>query len=232
MLTALKNKKKNPASGHNPSLDALNKKYATLTPLQRIKELYKDFDNILLTSSFGTTAVYLLYLFHKAGIRQPVYFIDTTFHFSETLEYKAKLTRMFDLEVIDILPDKKENEDSKLGELWRYDPDECCRINKVEPLGRIKAGFDVWVSGLMSWQSSYRMKLETFVEKNGVLRFYPILDVKETEVLQAIEENNLPVHPLKPLGYESIGCKYCTLKGKKRKGRWAQTIKTECGLHL
>ena len=52
------------------------------------------------------------------------------------------------------------------------------------------------------------------------------------EALRVIEENNLPVHPLKPLGYESIGCKHCTLKGKKRKGRWAQTVKTECGLHL
>ncbi len=230
MLATLNNNKNK--TGQKPSLDALNKKYATLTPLQRIKELYRDFDNILLTSSFGTTAVYLLYLFHKAGIRQPVYFIDTTFHFSETLEYKEKLTRMFDLEVIDILPDKEENEDSKLGELWQYDPDECCRINKVEPLERIKRKYDVWVSGLMSWQSSYRMKLDTFVEKNGILRFYPILDVKEAEVWKTIEENNLPVHPLKPLGYESIGCKYCTLKGKKRKGRWAQTVKTECGLHL
>ena len=64
------------------------------------------------------------------------------------------------------------------------------------------------------------------------------LDLEENERdfddvrILAIEDNNLPIHPLKPLGYESIGCKHCTLKGKKRKGRWAQTVKTECGLHL
>jgi phosphoadenosine phosphosulfate reductase len=84
----------------------------------------------------------------------------------------------------------------------------------------------------MYWQSNHREKLNIFEEKKGVIKFYPILDVSEEEALKVIEENNLPIHPLKPLGYESIGCKHCTLKGKKRKGRWAQTVKTECGLHL
>ena len=232
MLKTLKKPKQDTGGKRRNDIDLLNKKYLRLTPEQRIRELHRDFDKVLLTSSFGTTAVYLLWLYQKAGIRQPVYFIDTTFHFDETLEYKAVLTKLFDLEVIHILPDKGKNKTTKNELLWQYDPDECCRINKVEPLERIKAGYDVWVSGLMSWQSSHRMGLDTFVEKNGMLRFYPILDVKEDEVLRVIEENNLPVHPLKPLGYESIGCKYCTLKGKKRKGRWAQTIKTECGLHL
>lgn len=217
---------------NKPDLDLLNKKYSKLKPVERVKEIYRDFDNILLTSSFGTTAVYQLYLFHQAGIKQTVHFIDTTYHFKETLEYKEKLTNLFDLNVVDILPDKDQNELSKIGELWRYDPDQCCRINKVEPFEKIREQFDIWISGLMYWQSSHREKLNIFEEKKGVIKFYPILDVSEEEALKVIEDNSLPMHPLKPLGYESIGCKHCTLKGKKRKGRWAQTVKTECGLHL
>jgi len=215
-----------------PDLAFLNEKYKKLTPEERIVEIYKDFEKILLTSSFGTTAVYQLYLFYKTGIQQPVHFIDTTYHFKETLEYKEKLTKLFGLKVIDILPDKEQNEFSKIGELWRYDPDQCCHINKVEPFEKIRNQYEIWISGLMYWQSNHREKLNIFEEKKGVIKFYPILDVSEEEALKVIEDNNLPIHPLKPLGYESIGCKHCTLKGKKRKGRWAQTVKTECGLHL
>jgi phosphoadenosine phosphosulfate reductase len=215
-----------------PDLNLLNEKYKNLTPVERIKQIYKDFDKILLSSSFGTTAVYQLFLFHQAGIKQPVHFIDTTYHFKETLDYKEKLTNLFGLEVIDIVPDKEQNEFSRIGELWRYDPDQCCNINKVEPFQKIRDQYEIWISGLMYWQSSHREKLNIFEEKKGVIKFYPIVDVSEEEALRVIEENNLPMHPLKPLGYESIGCMHCTLKGKKRKGRWAQTVKTECGLHL
>jgi phosphoadenosine phosphosulfate reductase len=235
MIAAAKNKTTyNPlrVTAKKPDLTLLNEKYRKLSPVQRLKEVYNDFDDILLTSSFGTTAVYQLYLFHDAGIKQPVHFIDTTYHFKETLEYKEKLTKLFALDVIDILPDQEQNEFSKIGELWRYDPDKCCHINKVEPFEKIRDQYEVWISGLMYWQSSHREKLNIFEEKKGVIKFYPILDVSEKEALRVIEENNLPTHPLKPLGYESIGCKHCTLKGKKRKGRWAQTVKTECGLHL
>jgi len=235
MIAAAKNiKTYNPLriTVKKPDLDLLNKKYEKLTPVERIREIYNDFDDILLTSSFGTTAVYQLYLFHQAGVSQAVHFIDTTYHFKETLDYKEKLTKLFDFKVIDIIPDKEQNEFSKLGELWRYDPDQCCQINKVEPFEKIRDQYEIWISGLMYWQSSHREKLNIFELKKGVIKFYPILDVSEEEALKVIEENNLPVHPLKPLGYESIGCKHCTLKGKKRKGRWAQTVKTECGLHL
>ena len=235
MIAAVKNKKLfNPLSisVKKPDLNYLNEKYKKLSPVERIKEIYNDFDDILLSSSFGTTAVFQLYLFYKAGVNQPVHFIDTTYHFKETLDYKEKLTNLFALNVINITPDKEQNKFSKSGELWRYDPDQCCQINKVEPFEKIRDQYEVWISGLMSWQSSHREKLNIFEEKKGVIKFYPILDVTEEEALKVIEENKLPMHPLKASGYESIGCVHCTLKGKKRKGRWAQTVKTECGLHL
>jgi len=90
------------------NLDVLNEQYRKLSPMKRIIQLYKDFDKVLISSSFGTTAVVQLQLFHEAGIRQPVYFIDTTYHFQETLDYKEKLIKLFGLSVIDILPDKEQ----------------------------------------------------------------------------------------------------------------------------
>jgi phosphoadenosine phosphosulfate reductase len=214
------------------NLDQLNRKYKLLTPEERIREIYTDFDRILLTSSFGTTAVFQLHLFYKQQIRQPVHFIDTTFHFRETMAYKEKLQRHFGLKIINIRPDPEWNNLSHENELWKFDPDQCCSINKVNPFEKIKENFDLWISGLMRWQSSHRDKLDIFEQRKGIVKFYPILDVTEKEALEYMGKYRLPIHPLKPLGYESIGCVHCTLKGKKRKGRWAQTVKTECGLHL
>jgi phosphoadenosine phosphosulfate reductase len=213
-------------------VEALNEKYRPMHPEERIRAIYNDFDRILLTSSFGTTAVFQLHLFYKQGIRQPVHFIDTTYHFKETLEYRDRLTELFDLDVVQIRPDATENALTREGELWKYLPDECCRINKVEPFEQVKGRYDLWISGLMSWQSNHRERLDIFERRKGIIKFYPILDVSEEEAVRYIEKHSLPVHPLKPLGYESIGCRHCTLKGKKRKGRWARTVKTECGLHL
>lgn len=213
-------------------LAELNKKYRDLNPEERIKEIYSDFDRILLTSSFGTTAVFQLHLFFNQNIRQKVHFINTTFHFRETLEYKQKLTEMFNLDVIDILPDHEWNVMSAKARLWEFDPDQCCRINKVEPFEKVKDDFTLWISGLMRWQSNHREKLEIFEKRKGILKFYPILDVTEQEVRDYILQHELPEHPLKIYGYESIGCTHCTRKGMKRKGRWTTTQKTECGLHL
>lgn len=221
-----------PSTIKKTDLDFLNRKYQSLSPVERIREIYHDFSRILLTSSFGTTAVFQLHLFHKLQIQQPVHFIDTTFHFRETLLYKEQLKLLFNLQIIDIEPNPEWNKLSHETELWKIDPDQCCTINKVNPFEKIKENFDLWISGLMRWQSNHREKLDIFEKRKGIIKFYPILDVSEQEARDYIEKYNLPIHPLKPFGYESIGCIHCTLKGKKRKGRWAQTIKTECGLHL
>ena len=72
------------------------------------------------------------------------------------MEMEIPVLPGYDLEVIDIVPDKEQNEFSKSGELWRYDPDQCCKINKVEPFEKARDQYEVWISGLMSWQSSHR----------------------------------------------------------------------------
>lgn len=215
------------------SLPDLNEQYRSLSPEKRIVSLFLDFpkEEILLTSSFGTTAVYLLHLFAKQNLQLPVHFIDTRFHFQETILYKNKLQKLLDLEVVDVQGAHWKYEMSVQEKLWESHPDLCCTVNKVEPLAEIKKRHHVWISGLMAWQSERRESLPIFEEKGDMLKFYPIIDVEAQEIEAYLRDHQLPVHPLKPLGYESVGCKYCTVKGSKRSGRWQGQAKNECGLH-
>ena len=214
-------------------LEYLHEQYLPLSPADRIKKLFEDFpqEDILLTSSFGTTAVYLLHLIHNQGIKHPVHFINTHFHFDETIQYIKELKELINLDVVDVKPDPEQHKVSAEMEMWKTHPDICCSVNKVEPLNALKKDHKIWISGLMHWQNTNRGNKKIFELKGDILKFYPIIDVDETEANQYIEGFELPVHPLKPLGYESIGCKHCTLKGKNREGRWAGSSKTECGLH-
>lgn len=214
------------------NLDELNKKYLLLSPEGRIQELYKDFRKVLFTSSFGTTAAFLLHLFHKIKPNETVYFLDTTYHFNETIEYKEALTKLLNLKVIDVKPEEWKNNFTQKDKTWNSDPDLCCSINKVEPLEKIKANFEVWVSGLMSAQNSHRQNLKVFEEKDGILKFYPLIDQNEKSTKEYMIKNNLPEHPLLSQGYSSVGCFHCTVAGKGRSGRWVNKSKTECGLHL
>lgn len=213
-------------------LGALNTKYLKLSPEERIKMLYSDFDTILYTSSFGTTAAYLLHLLHQVNPQQKVHFLDTTYHFNETLNYKNELTSLLHLNVVDVVPEEWKNKFTQQDKTWNSDPDLCCSINKVEPLDKIKPGFQIWVSGLMSGQNNYRGNLRIFQEKEGIIKFFPIIDQSEKDAAAYMQKHNLPPHPLVKAGYNSVGCFHCTVAGKGRSGRWVNKSKTECGLHL
>lgn len=214
------------------NIDTLNEKYRPLSPEERVKMLYNDFEKVLFTSSFGTTSAILLDLFHKAKPDQPVYFLDTTYHFAETLEYKALLTKLLDLNVIDVQPEEWKNKFTREDQTWSKDPDLCCSINKVEPLDKLKPGFEIWVSGLMKTQNAYRKQMNIFEQKENIIKFYPIIDMSDEQSKAYIAKNNLPAHPLLSNGFASVGCIHCTVKGRGREGRWVNRSKTECGLHI
>ncbi|MGQ0829924.1 MAG: phosphoadenylyl-sulfate reductase [Bacteroidota bacterium] len=214
------------------TLDGLNKKYILLSPEQRIHELYKDFSKVLFTSSFGTTSVFLLHLFHQIKPEETIYFLDTTYHFNETIEYKEQLTKLWNLKVVDVKPEEWKNKFTQDDKTWNTDPDLCCSINKVEPIDKIKKDFEVWVSGLMTSQNTYRENLKVFEQKEDIIKFYPLIDQTEKDAQEYIKKHELPQHPLLAQGYNSVGCFHCTVAGKGRSGRWVNKSKTECGLHL
>jgi len=84
----------------------------------------------------------------------------------------------------------------------------------------------------MAWQSKHRSNLNIFEERNGIIKFYPLLDVTREEREGFISSHHLPFHPLVSKGYFSVGCHHCTAPGEGREGRWNNSPKTECGLHL
>jgi len=215
-------------------LKELNSIYKSLDIHQRIEKLYKDFNasDIMLTSSFAATSAMLLKFFSDVNKEQVIYFIDTGYHFKETLIYKDYLIQLYDLKVINVTADEWKHQFTTEDQTWVKDPNLCCSINKVEPLDSIKKKYKIWVSGLMRWQSDNRETLNVFEERRGMVKFYPLLDVTPDERESFIKDHHLPFHPLVSKGYFSIGCKHCTVPGKGREGRWNNNPKTECGLHL
>lgn len=214
--------------------EQLNEQYNALSVYQRVEQLYKDFDadDIMITSAFAATSAFLLKVFSDINKDQVIYFIDTGYHFKETLIYKDYLTKLYDLNVVSIQADPKEYQFSKEKELWKNSPNRCCYINKVKPLDYIKKDYKIWVSGLMNWQSDHRSSLNIFEKKEDILKFYPLLDIDYVQRDLFIVDHHLPFHPLKSKGYSSIGCFHCTVPGENRNGRWNNSPKTECGLHL
>jgi len=215
-------------------LEKLNEKYKHMNFDERIKTLYQDFetDKVLVTSSFAATSAYFLHIISTINPKQVISFIDTGYHFPDTLTYKDELIKRFSLKVQDVKPDDYQHEFSQKEKLYETDPDFCCSINKVQPLENIKENYDVWVSSLMGWQTDHRAGMQVFEERGKILKFNPMIDVSREERDRYIKEHDLPFHPLVAKGFSSIGCTHCTVAGEGRSGRWVGKPKTECGLHF
>jgi phosphoadenosine phosphosulfate reductase len=212
----------------------LNDLYHPLSFEERLHRLYTDFspEKILVTSSFAATSAYFLHIISRIRPEQVIFFIDTGFHFEETLLYRDYLKGLYHLKVEDVKADAYQHQYSEKEKLYETDPDFCCSINKLKPLEDIKPNYNVWVSSLMRWQTDYRADLDVFEERRGIIKFNPMIDVTREERDAYIQEHKLPFHPLVAEGYSSIGCSHCTVKGEGRSGRWLGKPKTECGLHL
>jgi phosphoadenosine phosphosulfate reductase len=186
----------------------------------------------MVTSSFAATSAYFLHIISRIRPEQIIFFINTGFHFPETLLYRDYLIGLYHLKVEDLKADDYQHQYSEKEKLYETDPDFCCTINKINPLEAIKPNYDIWVSSLMNWQTDHRSGLDIFEERRGIIKFNPMIDVSREERDAYILEHRLPFHPLVAEGYSSIGCTHCTVKGEGRCGRWMGKPKTECGLHL
>lgn len=216
---------------HLVNREKINRSLSTKIVDARVTQVFNTFERVLVTSSFGTTSAVLLHIVSRIKPGCPIYFIDTGYHFEETLEYKERMTRLLDLDVIDLKPDPSRHMTSRVKQMWTRNPDRCCHINKVEPLHKVKTKYNVWMSGLIGFQNSHRSNLEIIDDKSEMLKFYPLIDWNSDLVTEYIEGHGLPQHPLTEKGYSSIGCTHCTIPGVGREGRWNGFSKTECGLH-
>jgi phosphoadenosine phosphosulfate reductase len=217
-----------------PTVELLHEQFVLLSPEDRIRQFYETFGHlkVMVTSSFGTSSLYLLHLLHKVNPEQEIYFINTGYLFQETLAYKEQLQKLFGLKIKDVNPDPHHHAYTTYNKTWEKDPDLCCSVNKVLPFEAVKRQYDWWVAGLVGQQNQFRSSLKIFEKKDGILKFHPLVDVEMAAIQQFIKETGLPQHPLAQWGYGSVGCTHCTKQGEGREGRWAGKAKSECGLHL
>lgn len=167
-----------------------------------------------------------------------IVFLDTGYHFPETLETRDKVQQRYHLPLRNITPAlSREEQDKVYGpRLYTRNPTACCRMRKVEPLARMLDPFEAWITGVRRADSALRANTPVIeVDRTGRLKINPLVEWSDEQVDNYIDEHDLIVHPLTRQGYPSIGCATCTLpvaEGQDpRSGRWAGSNKTECGLH-
>jgi phosphoadenosine phosphosulfate reductase len=189
----------------------------------------QSFHPRLCLSASMTDAV-LIDLAVKVEPSVEVVFIDTGYHFPETLETLEKVRRRYglNLRIMTAAP--------QYPELWKADPENCCSAVKVGQLDRALAGKDAWMSGLRRTEASTRATAPIVArDLRGLVKVNPIATWSDDRVQRYIKDNDVPVNPLLDYGYASIGCWPCTSPVEDgedpRAGRWRGRDKTECGLH-
>jgi len=160
-----------------------------------------------------------------------VVFIDTGYHFPETLETVETVRRRYGLNLRIMTVAAQE------PEMWKIDPENCCSAIKVGQLDRALMGKEAWMSGLRRAESPSRGDAPILsLDLRGLVKVNPIAAWTDLDVQGYIADHDVPVNPLVHQGYPSIGCQPCTHPvepgADPRSGRWAGKDKTECGLHL
>jgi phosphoadenosine phosphosulfate reductase len=186
-------------------------------------------DGLVLAASFQDCV--LIDIAVKAVPEIQVVFLDTQYHFAETLWYVDRIRERYDLELTVMTPLVPPDD------LWQTDTDECCAMRKVEPLARALAGKKAWMSGIRRAESPTRANAQIvhLDVGRGIVKVNPLAPWSDEDVATYKRDHRLLDHPLVAHGYPSIGCWPCTrpvAPGEDpRSGRWTATGKTECGLH-
>ena len=168
-----------------------------------------------------------------------VLFLDTGYHFAETIGTRDALAASIDARIVNVLPlATVAEQDAEHGpKLHDRNPTLCCRLRKVEPLNRELAGYEAWVTGLRREDSLLRSHVPVveWDAAHQMVKINPLAAWTFDEVLDYAGTHGVPVNLLLTEGYPSIGCEPCTrpvAPGEDpRAGRWAGLAKTECGLH-
>jgi phosphoadenosine phosphosulfate reductase len=194
-------------------------------------------DRICLTSSMTDAVIIHLASSVKPGI--DVVFLDTGYHFPETIGTRDAAQVVYPINLINVTPSRTVAEqDAELGpRLYGRNPDLCCYLRKVEPLEKSLKNYDAWISGVRRAETEKRKdtRVVEWDPRREMVKVNPIAAWSDEKVESFMAENGVLVNPLIEDGYPSIGCATCTLRvapgADPRSGRWAGTGKTECGIH-
>jgi phosphoadenosine phosphosulfate reductase len=192
---------------------------------------------LVVTSSMADTV--LIHLAEQVAPGIDVIFLDTGYHFVETIGTRDAVQLVHNVNVINVTPEQTVAEqDATWGkDLFARDPDQCCALRKVAPLGKALEPYAAWATGLRRADSAARAAtpVVSWDTKRKLIRIAPVATWTDEDVARYIEANSLMINPLLEDGYTSIGCQPCTTRpstDNPRAGRWAGFAKTECGIHL
>jgi phosphoadenosine phosphosulfate reductase len=199
----------------------------------------ETFGGRLCITSSMTDAV----IIHLASQQVPdidVLFLDTGYHFAETIGTRDAVQAIYPVNLINVTPPTTvEEQDAELGpRLYSRNPDLCCYLRKVVPLEQALGPYDAWLTGVRREETEARSDTGAVMwdARREMIKVNPIVEWSQQEVDDYIAANNVLVNPLVYDGYPSIGCRTCTARVEEgadpRSGRWAGMGKTECGIHL
>jgi len=199
---------------------------ATATALESLAWAWTKFEDRCCVLSSMQTAI-VIELAMRIDRRFPIVFLDTGYHFVETWEMLKAVERTYNIEVEVVGPLAERRSDITAGE--------CCD-QKPALLDLALADRDAWVSGIRRNQTTNRADVSVLDrDRSGRTKINPLAQWSDQDAARFARTRDLPTHPLLDQGYSSIGCETCTTRPQKadsRSGRWANTDRTECGLHL
>ena len=217
---------------------AADRAFADAPPAQTLAWAARTFGSRLAVASSMADEV-VAHLASQAAPGIAVLFLDTGYHFQQTLDFRADVARRLEVTVVDVTAEQTVAEqDLAYGaNLYARDPDACCTVRKVFPLNAALEPYDAWISGVRRAESAARAATPVVAwdEARGMIKINPIAGWSQDELDAYVTQHGLRSNPLRELGFTSIGCAPCTrpvAPGEDpRAGRWAGFAKTECGLH-
>src|SRR5258706_322520 len=212
----------------------------TAEPKQILEWAVKEYHpRLTMATAFGPEGCVILALLAEINPSVRVFNLETGYQFSETLELRERIFERYGIEVEYVRAEEtiEQMEVRFSGPIYGSNPNECCRIRKVEPLKQAVKGYDAWISAIRRDQTFARSRagIVEWDSKFELVKINPLANWTKTDVWRYVTENDVPYNPLHDQGYASIGCWPCTnpvSDGEDdRAGRWAGSVKTECGLH-
>ena len=200
-------------------------------------------DRVAIASAFQAEGTCVIHMATRIRPDVEILFLETGFHFTQTLDFRRELAERFGLNVVDLRGDHTPaTQAAEFGErLYERDPNRCCELNKVIPFTRALHERDMWMTGLRRDSSPSRAAtpiVEQYELEPGktLVKVNPVANWSRREVWAYLKEHDIPHHPLYDLGYAQVGCAPCTrlaFPGEdERESRWDGSQKVECGIHV
>ena len=220
---------------------AANRKLSGETPQAILRWAVRTFHpRLTMATAFGAEGCCLIHMLAEIEPSVHIFNLETGYQFPETLELRERIKERYGIAVELVRPELtvQEYEAEHGGPLYVHRPDQCCHDRKILPLRRAVVGYDAWISAIRRDQTQHRAVagVVQWDAKFNLVKVNPLLNWTKKDVWNFIYRNEVPYNPLHDRNYPSIGCWPCTrpvAEGEdERSGRWAGSMKKECGLHV